>query len=250
MILDISKDELPPYITIEADVDFGQLYSPVEANCLPGRPCSRSEILKALCPEDRRAVSKAMKEGFHPVLIADLESGAAGIEMRRHVPIPAPPKRGKFYAGVLYSERIQLSATEAQRVAMKLNVDDSLTADLSKALSKRNARELKAILKQFGSFDYEQIVSPKDPTGDQYLIVRRPSQAFNVRFPIDTLSRVQHLAGKLGLPTQIMIEKIVEYFASSEEMLEQTVLKAWVEDGGDARRLKKKPRVRAASNSR
>jgi hypothetical protein len=124
-------------------------------------------------------------------------------------------------------ERIKLSKAEVEKIAMKLSIAHSLSADLSEVLSPKNARKLKPILKNFGA-NYEQIVSPqKNKRGDQYyLIIREPSQGFYVRLSQSPLLLLQRLAGDLGLPTEMMIEKIVEHHISSEKL--NTALKKWV----------------------
>jgi hypothetical protein len=88
---------LPPYFTGEGDVTTaGRLFSPILFLDLIGGAIPRSRIIGAMADaSDRAAIAKEMDRGFNAVLVVDLKSGAAAIEMRKleSAPPPATPEQ-------------------------------------------------------------------------------------------------------------------------------------------------------------
>ncbi|HUB67064.1 MAG TPA: hypothetical protein VL981_06235 [Candidatus Methylacidiphilales bacterium] len=86
---------LPVYITMDTDdyVDIDEIYAPVDVAALVGGPRSQSEILAALPKSDQKPVRALLKDGFKGVLMVDVESGAAGLQLRRYIPPPPPPSK-------------------------------------------------------------------------------------------------------------------------------------------------------------
>jgi hypothetical protein len=88
----MKKSKLPDHVLMEEEIEFGKVFAPVDTDSLVGqtgsvnRPFSQAEILESLPIADRKEVKKAAQKGFHPVLLLDLETGLAAIEMRKSTP--------------------------------------------------------------------------------------------------------------------------------------------------------------------
>jgi hypothetical protein len=87
----MKNTKLPPHILMEEEMTLGQLFAPIDTDGLVGggckgvanRPYTQAEILTSLLAPDRSKFKKGVSEGFRPVLMIDLETGVAAMEMRK-----------------------------------------------------------------------------------------------------------------------------------------------------------------------
>jgi hypothetical protein len=80
--------EPPPWITLldDGDVGWEMPFVGIDPAKIVGHTFCRARVLQALDRADRPAARKFMREGHHPVLVVDLESGAATLELRHFTP--------------------------------------------------------------------------------------------------------------------------------------------------------------------